>query len=108
MHGLAHYAERLGLAPKNQATRKFALAFWDNLTKTGRVNELSLGVKLYFINGFAEGIKTALKNLPIGLGLLKTKRMNPMGYFAHSGCKGKNDIKRIIAKAREIELAKAK
>jgi len=110
MHGLAHYAERLGLAPKNQATRKFALAFWGNLIKTGRVNELSLGVKLYFMNGFFEGIKTAQKNLPIGLDLLKTKRMNPMGYFAHSGCssKGKKDIKKIIAKAREIELAKAK
>ncbi len=106
MHGLAHYAERIGLAPKNQATRKFALAFWDNLMKTGRVNELTLGVKLYFMNGIAEGIKTALKNMSVGMGLFKTKRMNPMGFFAHSGCKGKNDIKKIVAKAREIELAK--
>ena len=108
MHGLAHYAERLGLAPKQQATRKFSLLFWDNLIKTGRVNELTLGINLYFINGFAEGVKTALKMLPIGLGMFKTKRMNPMGMFAHKGCKGKSDIHKIIKKAREIELAKAK
>jgi len=108
MHGLAHYAERLGLAPKNQATRKFSLLFWDNLMKTGRVNELTLGVNLYFNNGFFVGVKTALKNLPLGLGMLRAKRMNLMGYFLHAGCKGKKDIKKIVAKAREIELAKAK
>jgi len=106
MHGLAHYAERLGLAPKNQPTRKFSLLFWDNLVKTGRVNETTLGIKLYFMNGFVEGVKTALKNASIGLGLMKTKRMNPMALIAHKGCKGKNDIHKIIAKAREIEQAK--
>jgi len=106
MHGLAHYAERLGLAPKNQPTRKFSLLFWDNLVKTGRVNETTLGIKLYFMNGFVEGVKTALKNASIGLGLVKAKRMNPMSLIAHKGCKGKADIHKIIAKAREIEQAK--
>ena len=57
MHGLAHYAERLGLAPKEQPTRKFALKFWDNIEKHGRVNESELAIQLYFMNGFAEGIK---------------------------------------------------
>ena len=42
MHGLATYAHRLGLAPKMQPTRDFSLQFWDNCTKTGRVNELKL------------------------------------------------------------------
>jgi len=107
MHGLAH-AEPLGLAPKEQPTRKFAMIFWDDLLKTGRVNEAKLGVKLYFMNGFINGIKAALKALPIGLAMVKTKRMNPMGIFVHPGCKGKTDIHKIIKKAREIELAKVK
>ncbi|RKZ55276.1 MAG: heterodisulfide reductase, partial [Gammaproteobacteria bacterium] len=43
MHGLAHYATRLGIEPKGQPTRQFAQLFWDNLAKHGRVNELWLG-----------------------------------------------------------------
>ena len=62
MHGLAHYAKRLGIAPKGQPTAKFAQLFWDNLMKKGRVNELKLGMALYFMNGFGEGVKVAMKN----------------------------------------------
>lgn len=108
MHGLAHYAERLGLAPKNQPTRQFSLLFWDNLLKTGRVNETTLGIQLYFMHGVVEGLKTLLKMAPLGLNLLKAKRFNPIAMVVHKGCKGKKDIKKIVAKAREIELSKAK
>lgn len=107
MHGLAHYADRLGLAPKNQPTRKFANMFWDNLVKKGRVNELKLGVALYFINGFVEGIKTALKMKDIGIGMLKTKRMTPMELLGGHGIKDTKGLHAILKKAREIELAKA-
>jgi len=107
MHGLAHYADRLGLAPKNQPTRKFAKLFWKNLAKTGRVNELRLGISLYFMNGFVNGIKTGLKMAPIGLGMLKTKRMSPMEYFGGHSCKDSAGLQKILAKAREIEEAKA-
>jgi quinone-modifying oxidoreductase subunit QmoC len=107
MHGLAHYADRLGLAPKEQPTRKFANMFWDNLVKKGRVNELKLGIALYFINGFAEGIKTALKMKDIGLGMLKTKRMTPMELLGGHGIKDTKGLHAILKKAREIELAKA-
>ncbi|HQU17083.1 MAG: heterodisulfide reductase [Chromatiales bacterium 21-64-14] len=107
MHGLAHYAERLGLAPKQNPTRKFALMFWDNLAKAGRVNEPILGIKLYFMNGFKQGIQTALKMAPVGLGMLRTKRFNVLALLFHKGCKGKQDIHKILRKAREIELAKA-
>ncbi|KPK38808.1 MAG: heterodisulfide reductase, partial [Gammaproteobacteria bacterium SG8_47] len=58
MHGLANYAHRLGIAPKEQPTRKFATLFWKNLAKKGRVNELTLGLGLYFMNGIGPGIKT--------------------------------------------------
>jgi len=107
MHGLAHYAQRLGLAPKEQPTRKFAMIFWDEIVKTGRVNETKLGVKLYFMNGFINGIKTAIKAIPMGLAMVKTKRMDPMAILFHKGCKGKTDIHKIIKKAQEIELAKS-
>ncbi len=32
MHGLAHYAHRIGVAPEDQPTRKFAKKFWANLS----------------------------------------------------------------------------
>jgi len=107
MHGLAHYADRLGLAPKNQPTRKFANLFWNNLVKKGRVNELKLGIAIYFMNGIAEGIKTALKMKDIGLGMLMTKRMTPMELLGGHGIKDTKGLHAILKKAREIELAKA-
>ncbi len=106
MHGLANYALRLGLAPKNQPTRKFAVKFWDNLTKKGRVNELKLGIALYFINGFVTGIKTAMAAAPLGLSMWKAKRLDPMEYFAGHGIKDTAGLKAILAKARDIEDTK--
>ena len=107
MHGLAHYADRLGLAPEDNPTRKFAKKFWKNLSKKGRVNELKLGLALYFMNGVGEGVKTALKMKDVGLGLTKTKRMNPMEMVGGHGCKDAAGLRAILDKAREIELAKA-
>jgi quinone-modifying oxidoreductase subunit QmoC len=107
MHGLAHYGKRLGLTPKEQPTSKFSQLFWENLEKTGRVNELKLGVSLYFMNGFAEGIKTALKMKDIGMGMMKAGRMSPMEYFGGHKCKDASGIQKMIKKAREIEEGKA-
>ncbi|MFA7095805.1 MAG: 4Fe-4S dicluster domain-containing protein [Gammaproteobacteria bacterium] len=106
MHGLAHYAKRLGLAPKEQPTAKFAQLFWDNLTKKGRVNELMLGLQLYFMNGFAEGIKTSLKMKDVGLGMWKAKRLNPLEILGGHSCKDTSGLRAMLAKAREIEDAK--
>nr|VFK39409.1 MAG: quinone-modifying oxidoreductase subunit QmoC [Candidatus Kentron sp. SD]VFK41054.1 MAG: quinone-modifying oxidoreductase subunit QmoC [Candidatus Kentron sp. SD]VFK78866.1 MAG: quinone-modifying oxidoreductase subunit QmoC [Candidatus Kentron sp. SD] len=103
MHGLANYAHRLDLAPEDQITRRFAKKFWDNLAEKGRVNELKLGIALYFINGFGEGIKTALKMKDVGLGLQKTKRMDPLEILGGHGIKKSDDLKKILSKAREIE-----
>ena len=107
MHGLAHYAERLGLAPKEQPTRKFSKIFWKNLSGSGRGNETTMAAQLYFMNGFGEGVKKAIEMLPVGLGMLRAKRLNPFGLFAHKGCTDKKGLHAILAKAREIELAKA-
>ncbi len=103
MHGLAHYANRLGMVPKGQPTRDIAKLFWENLVKTGRVNELKFSLAMYFKDGFVQGIKNALAMQSIGLGLVKAKRLNPLELFGGHKCKDKSGIQKMIAKAREIE-----
>jgi quinone-modifying oxidoreductase subunit QmoC len=103
MHGLANYAHRLDMAPKGQPTREVARLFWNNLVKTGRVNELKFSLALYFKDGLMQGIKNSLAMQSVGLGLVKAGRMNPMELFGGHACKGKNGIHKMIAKAREIE-----
>jgi len=106
MHGLAHYAKRIGIAPKEQPTVKFAQKFWDNLAKKGRVNELKLGLALYFMNGFSEGVKTSLKMKDIGLGMLKTKRMSPLEILGGHGVKDQSGFQKMLQKAAELESAR--
>ncbi len=103
MHGLAGYAQRLGLAPKMNPTRRFAKIFWENIVKTGRVNETQLSFRLYFMDGLVQGIKTAFAMRNVGLGMLLTKRLNPFRILGGGGCKEKKDIQRMLAKAKEIE-----
>ncbi len=106
MHGLAHYAKRLGLSPKAQPTQKFAQLFWNNLTRKGRVNELTLGIRLYFMHGFVEGVKTALKMLPLGLSMIKTRRMNPLEILGGHGLKDAQGFQAMMKKAQELEDAR--
>ena len=103
MHGLATYAKRLNLVPKEQPTAKFAQLMWDNLTKKGRTNELELGLSLYFMNGIGEGIKKSLAMKDIGLGMMKTGRLSPMEIFGGHGIKDTSGLKKMLAKAQEIE-----
>ena len=106
MHGLANYAHRLGLAPKNQPTRQFAKLFWNNIVQTGRVNELKLSLGLYFKDGLASGIKTGLAMKNVGLGLMKAKRLNPMEIIKGHGCKDIKGIQAMVKKAQEIEASR--
>jgi len=108
MHGLATYAHRLGLAPKDQPTRHFSKLFWDNCTKTGRVNELRLTLGLYFKNGFVAGLKQAWTMKSIGLGMLKTKRLNPLELLRGHECEDKAGIRRMLKKANELEAKRRK
>ena len=103
MHGIATYAHRLGLAPKNQPTRDFSLLFWNNCTRTGRVNELRLTLALYFKDGIVAGIRNALSMKAIGLGMLRAGRLNPFEFFKGHECRDKAGIQRMLKKAREIE-----
>ncbi len=103
MHGLASYAMRLNLQPKTQPTAKFGQLFWDNLTKKGRVNELKLGLSLYFMNGFGEGVKTAMANQKLGLNMLKAKRMAINEAWGGHGVKDKSGFQAMLKKAAQIE-----
>jgi len=103
MHGLANYAHRLNLAPKNQPTREVARLFWNNLAKTGRVNELKFSLAMYFKDGVVQGIKNALAMQSVGLGLVKAGRLNPMELLGGHKCKDSGSLHKMIAKAREIE-----
>ena len=103
MHGLASYAHRLGLAPKDQPTRDFSLIFWDNCTKTGRVNELRMTISVYFRQGFVSGIKRMWELRNVGRGLFFAKRLNPLELFVSHGCKDKDGLRRALKKADEIE-----
>jgi len=107
MHGLAHYSKRLKQAPQQQQTLKFSQRFWDNLYKTGRVNELKLGLSLYFMNGFIQGIKTALSMQKIGLGMLKSQRMDPLEILGGHHCKDSKGLQAALTKAQQIEESKA-
>ena len=103
MHGLANYSYRLGLSPKGQPNQAIARLFWNNAVKSGRVNELTFSLAMYFKDGIVQGIKNSLAMQGIGLGLMKAKRLNPMEILGGHTCKDKGNIQKMIAKAREIE-----
>lgn len=106
MHGLAHYGKRMGMKPKNQPTEKFGQMFWDNLIKKGRVNELKLGLGLYFKDGFAEGVKVSMGKQKLGLNMMKAKRMSPMEMLGGHGVKDLSGFHAMLKKAEELEAAR--
>ncbi len=103
MHGLANYAHRLGIAHKKNPTRRFAKIFWDNVTKNGRANELTLSIRLYFMDGIVSGIKIGLQMVGMGLGMLRTGRLDPMAWVMHKGIKDTKGLHAMLKKAYEIE-----
>lgn len=106
MHGLAHYGKRMGMKPKNQPTEKFGQMFWDNLVKKGRVNELKLGLGLYFKDGFVEGVKVSMGKQKLGLNMMKAKRMSPMEMLGGHGVSDLSGFHAMLKKAEELEAAR--
>ncbi|MEW8538669.1 MAG: 4Fe-4S dicluster domain-containing protein [Candidatus Thiodiazotropha endolucinida] len=103
MHGLAVYSKRLGLIQKKQPTAEFSQIFWDNLMKKGRVNELKLGLSMYFKDGFGQGVKNAMANQKLGQNMMKAKRMNAMEFFGGHSVKDLSGFQNMVKKAQEIE-----
>jgi quinone-modifying oxidoreductase subunit QmoC len=58
------------------------------------------------MNGVSEGIKTALKMKDVGLGLVKTKRMNPMEMVGGHVVKDVKGFQAMLKKAKELEDAR--
>jgi quinone-modifying oxidoreductase subunit QmoC len=74
--------------------------------KKGRVNELKLGMSIYFMNGFGEGVKTAFKMKDVGLGMVKTGRMNPMEIVGGHSVNDLSGFQKVVKKAQELEAAR--
>ena len=106
IHGLATYAHRQGLAPRVQPTRDFSLQFWGNSTRTGRVNEMRLTLGLYFRDGFVAGLKKGWSMRNVAFGLLRARRLNPLELVKGHECDDKAGIRKILAKAYELEDAR--
>jgi quinone-modifying oxidoreductase, subunit QmoC len=101
LHDLATVAVREGYAAaRGSDNARFAKAFWWSAAKYGRTDERLVTAKYYFSFGFGEGVKRSMANLPIAKGMVTTKRMH-LG-MPHK-CKGAGELKRILAKAAEIE-----
>jgi quinone-modifying oxidoreductase, subunit QmoC len=108
MHGLAVYAKRLGLVPQGQPTAHFGQVLWNSVAANGRVNELKIGIALYFKNGFAEGIKVAMAQQALGMAMMKSKRMSPMELLGGHKVKDLGGLQKMLKKAEEIETANIK
>lgn len=106
VHGLATYAKRLGLVPKKQTTMTFAQLFWDNMMKKGRVNELKLGLSIYYKDGFVQGIKNSIANMKLGQNMVMAKRMDPKEAFGGHSVKDLSGLQAMIKKAQELEDAR--
>lgn len=103
MQGLAGYSRRLGLVPENQPTARFAQLMWNNLSQTGRINELKLAMSLYFMNGFKSGLMTAQANQSIAINLIKTDRMRPSTVWGGQCIKDRSGLQAMLKKANAIE-----
>ena len=106
MHGLATYAKHLGLEPKGQPTAFFGQTLWDSVYANGRVNELKIGLKLYFKEGFVAGIKEAMAHQKLGMDMMKTKRASAMELIGGHKVKDLSGLQKMLNKAAEIEKAK--
>ncbi len=106
MHGLATYAQKMGLGPQNNPTHKFSNMFWNNMMKKGRVNELKLGLSLYFKDGYVSGIKESIKHQKLGMSMMKAKRMAVGEFFGGHGVSDISGLQKMIIKAQEIEQAR--
>ncbi len=99
LQSLATYAVAEGFAPK-KATARFSSSFWRSVRYFGRTDERMVTMIYFFSYGIKEGIRRALANLPIAVGMVKAGRM---GVGLPHRAKGTGDLRAILAKAAEIE-----
>ena len=61
---------------------------------------------LYFMNGFGEGVKTAMANQKLGLNMIKTKRMSISEAWGGHKVKDLSGFQKMLKKAQELEDAR--
>ncbi len=83
---------------------RFARAFWWSAAKFGRTDERLVTARFYFSYGLSAGFKKSMANLAIAKGMVKAKRMH-LG-LPHT-CKNAGELRKILAKAAEIEARHA-
>ncbi len=96
---LAAKASDLGYGDKTENAR-FAKSFWWSANTFGRTDERLVTFRYYLTFGLGEGVKKAIANLKIALGMVRTGRMH-IG-LPHT-VKDKRGLKAILEKAAEIE-----
>jgi succinate dehydrogenase / fumarate reductase iron-sulfur subunit len=78
----------------NNAGARHALAFYDDIKNTGRLNEMKMALK-------TEGIIKSMTRLPFALRLLRRGKMNPLHWPAK--VKGIEQIRAILRAVEEAE-----
>ncbi|RLB12593.1 MAG: heterodisulfide reductase subunit C [Deltaproteobacteria bacterium] len=98
MHGLAHYAIRLGRISRKK-TATFGQEFWRQVYERGRVDEKDLSRRYFFSNGFIEGIKNAVSMADMGLVMLFHGRMK---LLPEKKIKGIKELRLMLDKAQQM------
>ena len=98
IQGLAGVAREQGYAPKVE-NAMFAKYFWWSAKTFGKTDERLVTMRYFFSFGLKEGIRKALDNLKIALGMVRAGRMH-IG-LPHS-IKDKKGLQAILEKAAEI------
>jgi quinone-modifying oxidoreductase subunit QmoC len=102
LQDLAAKSAALGLSAAGRANVSFSRSFWWSASTFGRTDERLITARYYFSFGLKEGIRRARANLSIALGMIQAGRMH-IGW-PHR-IRGRAGLKRILAKAKELEWA---
>jgi len=100
LQDLAAKSAELGYAPKGNENVRFARSFWWSARFYGRTDERLITARYYFSFGLKEGLRRALDNLGIALGMMRRGRMH---WGLPHKIKDRRGLKAILAKARELE-----
>jgi quinone-modifying oxidoreductase subunit QmoC len=102
LQDLAAKSAQLGYAPAQVENVRFARSFWWTSKWLGRTDERLVTARYYFSFGLAEGVRRALDNLRIALGMVRGGRMH-LG-MPHR-IRDRRGLRAILARAAELERA---
>lgn len=98
MHGLAHYALKLGYVPRRW-TASFGQEFWNQIYRLGRIDEKDLSRRYFFSEGIVEGLKKGIQMGDIGIAMVLHKRMK---LLPERKIKGIKDLRKMLDKAETM------